>query len=121
SARTVVVRLRFDDFTRITRSHTVEHATAETHLVLATARDLLADAAPLVEARGLTLIGVSVANLDEDAPVQLTLPFDRRDGGALDVALDAVRERFGLSALTPAVLLGRDQGIAMPVLPDARR
>ena len=118
AARTVVLRLRFEDFTRVSRTHTIDHPTAETHVVLATARDLLAEAASLVSERGLTLIGISVTNLDQDGPVQLALPFDRRDGGALDVALDDVHRRFGLSALTRAVLLHRDPGVPMPVLPD---
>jgi len=119
AARTVVLRLRFDDFTRITRSHTTDHGTAETHTVLAAARQLLASVASLVDERGLTLVGISLTNLDQDGPVQLCLPFDRRDGGALDRAMDAVGERFGLAALTRAVLLGRDPGITMPVLLDA--
>src|SRR6266542_28540 len=40
--RTIVLRLRFDDFSRATRSHTLLHATAHTHTILATARGLLA-------------------------------------------------------------------------------
>ena len=50
---------------------------------------------PLIERQGLTLVGIAVGNLEDDIPVQLTLPFDRRSGGALDVALDEVRRRFG--------------------------
>jgi DNA polymerase IV len=116
--RTVVLRLRFDDFSRATRSHTLPHATAETWPILATARGLLATAAPLIERRGLTLVGVAVANLEDDRFVQLTLPFDRRSRAALDVALDEVRARFGTTAITRAVLLGRDQGLTVPLLPD---
>ncbi len=116
--RTVVLRLRFDDFSRITRSHTLARATAETQTILATARGLLASAWPLIEQQGLTLVGVAVANLDDDGAVQLTLPFDRYAGGALDVALDDVRQRFGTDAVTRAVLLGRDTGPTVPLLPD---
>ena len=116
--RTVVLRLRFDDFSRATRSHTLPHATAETWPILATARGLLATAAPLIERRGLTLVGVAVANLEDDRFVQLTLPFDRRSRAALDAALDEVRDRFGSTAITRAVLLGRDQGLTVPLLPD---
>ena len=46
------------------------------------------------------------------------LPFERRSDDALDAALDEVRDRFGPSAITRAVLLGRDQGWEMPLLPD---
>jgi DNA polymerase-4 len=116
--RTVVLRMRFDDFSRATRSHTLPRATAHTPTVLATARALLASAEPLVESRGLTLIGVAIANLDDDGAVQLELPFGPYSGSALDSALDDIRERFGAAAVTRAVLLGRDLGFAVPLLPD---
>jgi DNA polymerase-4 len=116
--RTVVLRLRFGDFTRATRSHTLPRATAGTGAILAATRGLLAAALPLIERQGLTLVGVAVTNLDDERAVQLVLPFDRDVEGALDTALDEVRARFGTGAVTRAVLLGRDQGIAMPVLPD---
>jgi DNA polymerase-4 len=116
--RTVVLRLRFDDFTRATRSHTLARATAHTQTILAAVRRLLATAGPMIERQGLTLVGVAVANLDDDDAVQLCLPFDRAAGSALDAALDDVRERFGSGAVTRAVLLGRDHGLSMPMLPD---
>jgi DNA polymerase-4 len=116
--RTVVLRMRFDDFSRATRSHTLMEATAQTQTILATARELLAAAMPIIDEQGITLVGVALANLDDASAVQLALPLDRRRPAALDVAIDDVRERFGSSAITRAVLLGRDQGISMPVLPD---
>jgi DNA polymerase-4 len=116
--RTVVLRLRFGDFTRATRSHTLPHPTAQTQTVLAAARELLADARPLVERRGLTLIGISLANLADELPLQLRLPFDADDGALLDAALDEIRTRYGTSAITRAVLLDRPPALAMPLLPD---
>jgi DNA polymerase IV len=116
--RTVVLRLRFADFTRATRSRTLPQATAETHAILDAAGDLFATATPLIERHGLTLVGIAVSNLSTDDVVQLALPFDSWCGGALDEALDEVRERFGSTAVTRAVLLGRDQGFTMPMLPD---
>jgi DNA polymerase IV len=116
--RTVVLRLRFDDFSRATRSHTLPRATAQTHIILATVRGLLTAAMPMIERLGLTLIGLAVGNLDDDGAVQLALPFDRRSGGALDAALDEVRDRFGSAAITRAVLLGQDPGLSVPLLPD---
>jgi DNA polymerase IV len=116
--RTVVLRLRFDDFTRATRSHTLPRATAHTPTILATVQELLRAAAPLIERQGLTLVGVAVGNLDDDRAVQLALPFDRTAGAALDAVLDDVRERFGSQAVTRAVLLGRAPGITVPMLPD---
>jgi DNA polymerase-4 len=116
--RTVGVRIRFDDFTRISRSHTLPQATADTQAVLAAARELLASVSPLVRSRGLTLVGIAVANLDDDRAVQLVLPLSGRSRNGLDAALDQVRERFGPNAVTRAVLLGRDQGFTVPLLPD---
>jgi DNA polymerase IV len=116
--RTVVLRLRFDDFSRATRSHTIAESTAHTPTILAAARDLLASAAPLIERQGLTLVGIAVTNLGDDAAVQLALPFDARSGGALDIALDGVRERFGSAAITRTVLLGRELAPSVPLLPD---
>ena len=116
--RTVVLRLRFGDFSRATRSHTMPRPTAQTRAILVTARGLLALAKPEIERRGLTLVGVAVANLESDDALQLTLPEGRRSADDLDAAVDAVCERFGSSAITRALLLGRDQGFAMPHLPD---
>ena len=116
--RTVVLRLRFADFTRATRSHTLSRSTAETHTILDTVRELFTTATPLIERQGLTLVGVAVGNLDNEGAVQLTLPFEGYDAAALDAALDDVRERFGSNAVTRAVLLGRDQGLTVPLLPD---
>jgi DNA polymerase-4 len=115
--RTVTLRLRFDDFSRATRSNTLPYATAHTETILATARALLAAAIPLIQEQGLTLIGVAVSNFDDDSAGQLALPFDRRRS-AIDAAVDQVRERFGTTALTRAVLLGRRTGVTMPLLPD---
>jgi DNA polymerase-4 len=116
--RTVTLRLRFDDSTRATRSHTMPRATAHTGTILFAARELLAVARPLIDAQGITLVGISVGNLDDDRAVQLTLPFRRGSGGALDAALDDLRERFGSGSVTRAVLLGRDPGLTVPLLPD---
>ena len=115
--RTVVLRLRFDDFSRVTRSHTLARPTDETWAILVTARWLLTTALPLIERRGLTLVGVTVAELENADSVQLRLPVEAH-GSALDAALDAVRERFGSKAITRAVLLGRAEGFSPPLLPD---
>ena len=106
--RTVVLRLRFNDFSRATRSQTLVRATARTASILDAARQLLAAAMPMIERRGVTLVGVTLTNLDSDGFIQLELPFDSRPLGALDVTLDRVRDRFGSAAITRAVLLGRD-------------
>jgi DNA polymerase-4 len=114
--RTVVLRLRFDDFSRATRSHTLGQATACTQTILATERELLLSAAQLIQQEGLTLLGVTVGSLENDDGAQLALPIDPQT--ALDAALDEIRDRYGAAAVTRAVLLGRDQGLEVPLLPD---
>ena len=114
---TVVLRLRFDDFTRASRSSTLALPTADTQPLRHALQHLLADARPIIEVRGLTLIGVSVANLTDADAVQLRLPFDGGMGIAIDHALDVVRDRFGGSSIGRAALLGRARGWSMPVLP----
>jgi DNA polymerase IV len=116
--RTVVLRLRFDDFARATRSLTLPRATDSTDDVLTVGRSLLTEAAPAIESRGITLIGLSLTNLEDAGRIQLSFSFDESPLSALDTALDEVRERFGTDAVTRAVLVGRDPGIAMPLLPD---
>lgn len=119
TGRTVVLRLRFDDFGRATRSHTLARATASTEAVLAAARELMAGAAPIIGERGLTLVGFAVSNIDRDGATQLELPFGgTADPVAIDTAVDRVRQRFGNAMLTRGVLLGRDPGLEMPMLPD---
>jgi DNA polymerase IV len=116
--RTVVLRLRFDDFSRATRSHTLAHATAQTQTFLGAARGLLRDNMPIVAVHGLTLIGVAITSLEDDLPLQLSLPLDPDDSTLLDAALDEIRQRFGPDAITRGVLLGRRRGWTVPLLPD---
>jgi DNA polymerase-4 len=115
AGRTVVLRLRFADFSRATRSLTLARATQQTDTVLSTARALLAASRPLIEARGLSLVGVSVANLENDDALQLTMPVEQY---ALDAAIDEIRVRYGTDAVMRAVLLGRRREWSMPLLPD---
>jgi DNA polymerase-4 len=110
--------LRFDDLSRATRSHTLAEATAQTETILAAARSLLAEATPLIQGQGITLVGVSLTNLYNDGAIQLVLPFDRYDLDALDAALDKLRDRFGTDAITRGVLLGHKGGLEVPHLPD---
>lgn len=118
TGRTVVLRLRFGDYTRITRSHTLPRNTSTTELILGTARSLLTATMPLILDNGITLIGIAVTNLDNSGALQLMLPFDEHLNPELDAVLDRVQTRFGKTSITRAVLLGRDPGMEMPILPD---
>ena len=109
--RTVVLRLRFDDFTRATRSHTIPEATADTATLLAAERALLVAALPMIRDQGITLIGISFTNLQDDGAIQLALPFDGWHGSSIDATLDTVRDKFGSKAITRGVLLGRREGL----------
>jgi len=115
--RTVVLRMRFEDFSRATRSYTLREATDRTHTVLHTAHGLLRASMPIIEQRkGLTLIGITLTNLHNLGAVQLTMPFDRAPD--LDAVVDRVRDRFGSKSLTRGALVGRDSGVWVPLLPD---
>jgi DNA polymerase IV len=116
--RTVVLRMRFGDYTRATRSQTLLMATADTQTILRAIRGLVATAMPVIRRDGLTMVGVTVSNLENDTAVQLPLPFERRAPRAVDIVVDQVRERFGTQALTRASQLGRDDGLTVPLLPE---
>jgi DNA polymerase IV len=104
AGRTVVLRMRFEDFSRATRSRSMHRATAASEPVLATARALLAAALPMIDERPLTLVGVTLSNLEPDSG-QLRLPLQQRDRDALDTALDEIRDRFGSGIVSRAALL----------------
>ncbi len=116
--RTVVLRLRFGDYAKATRSHTVRSPTERTGVILMVARALLVAAQPEIEERGITLIGVSLTQLGRADSVQPELPIDWDDGDRLDTVLDAVRGRFGAASVARAAQLGRDPGWSTPVLPE---
>ncbi|WP_425837415.1 DNA polymerase IV [Microbacterium sp. PA5] len=116
--RTVVLRLRFGDFTKATRSRSLRLASDRTAVLLAAARGLLATARPEIESRGITLIGISLGQLvrGEDVPQELRI--DWGESARLDTVADAVRDRFGAASLARAAQLGRDPGWSAPVLPE---
>jgi DNA polymerase-4 len=120
SGRTVVLRLRFGDFSRATRSHTLGEPTAASRTILMTARALMAAAMPIVERKGITLVGVSVTNLERGGGYgrQLELPLKPGSGLAVDAVLDAIRDRFGPKAVTRAVLLDRGPSLSAWLLPE---
>ena len=97
AGRTVTLRFRFADFSRATRSRTLAHPTAGTGAILAAGRVLLEAARTMIEQRGLTLLGITVANLSDHA--QLELPLEPRVDPALDLAIDEIRQRFGNQAI----------------------
>lgn len=104
SARTATVKVRFGDFSTITRRSTAPTAFTAAGELLRLSRDLLASVDTSI---GVRLLGVGVANLGSDAAEQLTLDLDadsndRPPPAATDELLDAVRARFGVDAIGPA-------------------
>jgi DNA polymerase-4 len=116
--RTIVLRLRYGDFAKATRSRTLRIPSDRTGLLLNVARGLLAAAEPVIAQRGITLIGVSLSQLGSAAGAPPELPIDWDDGARLDTVLDAVRDRFGATSVARAAQLGRDPGWSTPVLPE---
>ena len=116
--RTVVLRLRFGDFTKATRSHSLRTPTDRTAVVLTMARALLAAALPEIADRGISLLGVSLSQLDRADRVQPELPIDWGDEARLDGVLDTLRDRYGASSVSRAAQLGRDPGWSSPILPE---
>ncbi len=110
--RTVSIKVRFGDFRTITRSLTLSQP-VDTGPSIVRAATTLLDAVDV--GAGVRLFGVTLSNLVEDAPRQLTLDDAVRGGGAppaadgpswsaVTAAVDAVRARFGAEALLPAAL-----------------
>ena len=116
--RTVVLRLRYGDFAKATRSRTLGSATDRTAVLLSVARTLLGAALPDIAERGITLVGVSLSQLGRTNSMQPELPIDWDEGGRLDTVLDAVRDRFGAASVARAAQLGRDPGWSAPLLPE---
>ena len=106
AGRTVTVKVRFDDFATITRSHTLRDPVDTGPELASVAGALLdgVDAGP-----GIRLLGVSVSRLAPGGgPRQLTLDGDGPPRADAARAVDGVRSRFGASAIGPAALLGDD-------------
>ncbi|MEZ3161179.1 DNA polymerase IV [Microbacterium sp. BWT-B31] len=118
ACRTVVLRLRFGDYAKATRSRSLRAASDRTAVLLLVAQGLLEAAQPEIAERGITLIGISFSQLARADTLPPELPIDGDEGERLDTVLDAVRERFGAASVARAAQLGRDPGWSTPVLPE---
>jgi len=105
SGRTITVRVRFSDFTTITRSRTLGNFTSVTPEIYATAGDLFTGLG-LQRAR-IRLVGVRVEGLRDAAGATRQLRLDERPFGWEDAerAVDRAVNRFGRYAVRPATLL----------------
>ncbi|MCA4132785.1 DNA polymerase IV [Arthrobacter sp. M4] len=107
-ARTIALKLRYADFSTVTRSHTV-------HTPLDSAQLIYATAVKLLEGLGdrpmsVRLVGVRAEQLEPASQTSLQLSLDRRDDNwrSAEQALDKVAERFGARSVLPARLLDRE-------------
>ena len=116
--RTVVLRLRYGDYAKATRSRTLGAPSDRTTVLLSVARGLLAAAQLEIAERGITLVGLSLSQLGRAGSIQPELPIDWGDRSRLDTVVDAVRDRFGAASVSRAALLGRDPGLSAPLLPE---
>jgi DNA polymerase-4 len=104
--RTIALKIRYPDFTTITRSRTLADPTDSAHGVFAVAADLLDANLPCGAA--VRLLGVRVEQLVRGAGAE-PLTFDGGNAANwsdVERAVDAARSRFGSAAVSPATLLG---------------
>jgi DNA polymerase IV len=111
-ARTIALKLRFADFSTITRSRTVQTPVDSAQLIYAVAVQLLESVGD--RAMAVRLIGVRAEQLEDAARTSLQLSIDRRDENwrAAEQALDEVARKFGSKSVLPARLMepGSDPG-----------
>ena len=109
AGRTVTLKVRFSDFTTITRSRTLPESTDVTQEIYRTAADLFL-ALGLQRAR-IRLVGVRVEGLMPRSRVQRQLVLGARDRGwsEADRAVDRAAMRFGSHTVKPATLLGGER------------
>ncbi|WP_427174343.1 DNA polymerase IV [Arthrobacter sp. 92] len=105
-ARTIALKIRYADFSTVTRSRTVQTPVDSAQLIYAVAVQLLES----LGTRPMTvrLVGVRAEQLEEAAQTSLQLSLDRRDDNwrAAEQVLDQVAEKFGSKSVMPAKLLG---------------
>jgi len=104
-ARTVALKLRFADFSTITRSRTVQTPVDSAQLIYAVALQLLESLG--TRAMAVRLVGVRAEQLEEAARTSLQLSIDRRDENwrAAEQVLDEVTRKFGSKSVLPARLM----------------
>lgn len=106
--RTVAIKVRYSDFSTLTRSKTLPEPVNSAQLIYAAAASLLTALGP--RAMSVRLIGLRAESLEEDAGTMNQLTIDRRDDNwrAAEAALDRVNRKYGQDNIRPARLLPRD-------------
>jgi DNA polymerase IV len=102
-AKTISIKVRFGDFSTINRSKTLPLPIDSTHDVYEVVKGLYE--ALRIERARLRLVGVSLENLSEGAPVQMILGEREKGWREAEGAMDKARERFGHGSVRPARLI----------------
>jgi DNA polymerase-4 len=107
-ARTITIKVRFADFTSVTRSKSLSSSTDLATEIYATSKNLF-DAMQLQRAR-VRLVGVRATGLVPASESSVQLEFSQRDSGwrEAEQAIDQVSQKFGNSAVKPARLIKPD-------------
>jgi DNA polymerase-4 len=116
--RTISIKVRFSDFTTITRSRTLRDPTDVSRDIYATARALF-DRLGLQRAR-LRLVGVRMEGLmdSDQAPIQGLLDEPEHGWRDADRAVDRASARFGPGAVRPASLVEGERLATVPMRGD---
>ena len=115
--KTISIKVRFADFSTISRSKTLPLPIDSTHDIYEIAKSLYL-ALNLDRAR-LRLVGISLDNLSEAAPEQLLLGAREKGWREADTAIDRAKLRFGGGSVRPGRLIKKSS--ADPKAPDGEK
>ena len=107
-AKTISIKIKFADFSSLTRSKTVPIAIDNTHDTYEVVKALYL--ALRNEGARIRLVGVSFSHLQEGAPVQLELGARERGWREADTAIDRAQARFGRGSVRPGRLISPESG-----------
>jgi DNA polymerase-4 len=107
-AKTISIKIKFADFSSLTRSKTVPIAIDNTHDTYEVVKALYL--ALRNEGARIRLVGVSLSQLQEGAPVQLELGARERGWREADTAIDRAQARFGRGSVRPGRLIRPESG-----------
>lgn len=115
-ARTIAIKVRYEDFETVTRSRTLTEATNATRRIYLTALDLFTEltGGGVCTPRAVRLIGVRAEQLAPEGGDTAALWSDDEEWRNLDQAIDRVTDRFGRDGLRPARLLAKREDVVDP-------
>jgi len=100
--KTISIKIKFNDFTLITRAHTISEVTDSADCIYQVAKELVTSCKI---AKPIRLLGVTVSNFEDDSIKQLSLFSQDNDRKKLDSMLDEIRGKYGFDAIKRAASL----------------